>query len=228
MATLSSVASLAKERTAWNKVMTSTYGVKLKGTNRFKRKTRTKINKRAARARKSGARGNGANDIKSMHDNRLDLLDMNNPNDEAHNGDTNDQDDEDYAEDGSDYDDDEEDEEEGQEHTTGSKRKRTSKKKVTKRKTKKSKSSGTKNSAHAKLLERNKLLPRPCTMEQALLDPEADAIYTSVQTAPTHCRPRNFCPVTGVVATYRDPTTGVPYSSKAAYSTIAERVPKIW
>ena len=137
MATLSSVASLAKERTAWNKVMTSTYGVKLKGTNRFKRKTRTKINKRAARARKSGVRGNGANDIKSMHDNRLDLLDMNNPNDEAHNGDTNDQDDEDYAEDGSDYDDDEEDEEEGQGHATGSKRKRTSKKKVTKRKTKK-------------------------------------------------------------------------------------------
>ena len=215
MATLSSVASLAKERSAWNKVMTSTYGVKLKGANRFKRATRTKVNKRAARARKAGIRNDGG-DARTLHDSRLDLLDKNNHNDDNHNNDENNEDDDDYED--SEYEDEEEE--------AGSKRKRKSVKKARERKAKKAK--GGKKAAQAKALERKKLLPRPCTLEQALLDPEADALYSSAMCTPKSCKPRKFCPVTGVVATYRDPSTNIPYSSKAALILIAERAPKIW
>ena len=48
----SALASLTKEREAWNKVMTSTYGIKLKGQDRFKRTTRRKQQKRNNRSRK--------------------------------------------------------------------------------------------------------------------------------------------------------------------------------
>ena len=227
---LSSVASLAKERSAWNKVMTSTYGVKLKGTNRFKRTTRTKVNKRAARARKVGARTDTVDDARVLHEARLELLDINNPNEDVNAGEGNEEDeDEDYEVD-EDYDDEEgtpsSSSSSSSSSKTGSKRKRKNTTTASKRTAKKLK--GSKNSVQAKALERNKLLPRPCTMEQALLDPEAEAIVASVQTGPTNCYARKFCPVTGLVASFRDPSTGVPYATKGAYGTILERTPKIW
>ena len=221
---LNAVASLAKERTAWNKVMTSTYGVKLKGTNRFKRTTRKKEKRRARRVPKYDARNVGdiASRVRMLHDKRLQILDANNAGDDPDGaGDNEGEDGDEEYEDDEDYDD---DEETTSTSSAGSKRKRKVSKTKSSRKTKKSKATGD----AAKALERNKKLPRPCTLEQALLDPEADAIYSSVLTLPTNCLARNFCPVTGVVAGYRDPATGVPYATKAAYSIIAQRAPRIW
>ena len=243
MPALSAIASLSKERTAWNKVMTSTYGVKLKGTNRFKRTTRTKHQRRATRARKFETQTTGH--AKRLHDTRLQLLDVNNPGDDPDGSAGNDdEDDEEYQDDGDDYDDGDDEQDDG-ESRAGSKRKRkqsnsssssssscsssssstsSSSSRGKSRKTKKSKVTG----EAAKALERTKRLPRPCTLEQALLDPEADAIFSSVLTLPNNCPARHFCPVTGLVASYRDPATNVPYATKAAYSMIAERAPRIW
>ena len=295
MPTLSAVASLSKERTAWNKVMTSTYGVKLKGTNRFQRKTRTKQRRAASRAgSKLAAKGgdsagrakvrmtsrfNPGSSVsllfsfsqtlfssrppsqkfcffflfsffncfivillfffifplssspktlayQMLHDSRLQLLEANNPGDDLGGGGNGEDDDDEYEDDGSEYDDDDDDE-----PSTGSKRKRKGKASTAapSRKSKKKRaSSSSSSSSSAKNVEKDKRLPRPCTLEQALLDPEAESIFSKVTALPTHCPPRKFCPVTGVLASYRDPATGIPYSTKAAFTMIAERAPNIW
>ena len=81
---LSGLASLTKERAAWNKVMSSTYGTKLKGMNRYKRTTRRKEQRKASRARKANALRSAVNaDTKqALEDRRLELLEANNHNDD--------------------------------------------------------------------------------------------------------------------------------------------------
>ena len=157
-----------------------------------------------------------------LHDSRLQLLEANNPGDELGGGVGGEEDDDDEDEDdGDEYDDDDD------EPSTGSKRKRKGKVSAPARKSKKKRASSS-SSSSAKNDEKNKRLPRPCTLEQTLLDPEAESIFSSVSTQPTNCPSRNFCPVTGLLALYRDPATGIPYNTKAAFTMIAERAPNIW
>lgn len=222
----SALASHTKEREAWNKVMTSTYGIKLKGATRFRRTTRKQERRKSSRARKyKAALGSMDADAKAaLHDARLEALEANNHREEI----PEDDDDEyqDDQEDDGDYSD-------GGDTATNGKRKRkrdagSSRERASKRgRVAGASKQGARSGASKKKSKTH--IPKPITLEQVLLDPSEAAHFAATVTEAPVGRPRRFfCPLTGLPALYRDPKTGIPYATKEAFEKIGEHPPKLW